>query len=108
MLDPKHQLQASFSNEWSVSTDEWTGRAVRLKTDTPFETHCEPSDPVAPPGVVGQSREAARRLGVTANRVRALIEAKRLKAIKVGREWRFIRKTLTPWRIESRGRSKSP
>ena len=67
MLDPKHQLQASFSNEWSVSTDEWTGRAVRLKTDTPFETHCEPSDPVAPPGVVGQSREAARRLGVTAN-----------------------------------------
>ncbi len=31
--------------------------------------------------------EAARRLGVTSNRVRALIEAKRLKAFKFGREW---------------------
>ena len=31
--------------------------------------------------------EAARRLGVTPNRVRALIEAKRLKAFKYGREW---------------------
>jgi excisionase family DNA binding protein len=31
--------------------------------------------------------EAARRLGVTANRVRAMIRAKRLKAMKVGHEW---------------------
>jgi excisionase family DNA binding protein len=31
--------------------------------------------------------EAARRLGVTPNRVRALIQAKRLKAFKYGREW---------------------
>jgi len=31
--------------------------------------------------------EVARRLGVTANRVRSMIRAKRLKAIKVGHEW---------------------
>ena len=31
--------------------------------------------------------EAARRLGVTPNRVRALIEAKRLKATKLGNVW---------------------
>ena len=40
------------------------------------------------------SIEAARRLGLTANRVRALIEAKRLKAIKVGREWLIDPKDL--------------
>ena len=31
--------------------------------------------------------EAAKRLGVTTNRVRALIEAKRLKATKLGSVW---------------------
>ena len=31
--------------------------------------------------------EAAKRLGVTQNRVRALIETKRLKATKVGNVW---------------------
>jgi excisionase family DNA binding protein len=31
--------------------------------------------------------EAARRLGVTQNRVRMLIDAKRLKATKVGNAW---------------------
>jgi excisionase family DNA binding protein len=31
--------------------------------------------------------EAARRLGVTPNRVRMLIEAKRLKATKLGNVW---------------------
>jgi excisionase family DNA binding protein len=38
--------------------------------------------------------EAARRLGVTANRVRVLIRAKRLKAIKVGHEWLIDPKDL--------------
>jgi excisionase family DNA binding protein len=38
--------------------------------------------------------EAARRLGVTPNRVRALIEAKRLKAFKYGREWLIYVKDL--------------
>jgi excisionase family DNA binding protein len=33
------------------------------------------------------TREAAKRLNVTPDRVRKMIEAKRLKAIKVGREW---------------------
>ena len=38
--------------------------------------------------------EAAKRLGVTPNRVRALIEAKRLKAFKYGREWLINPKDL--------------
>jgi excisionase family DNA binding protein len=38
--------------------------------------------------------EAAKRLGVTTNRVRAMIEAKRLKAMKVGREWLIDPKDL--------------
>ena len=38
--------------------------------------------------------EAAKRLGVTPNRVRALIEAKRLKAFKYGREWLIDPKDL--------------
>jgi excisionase family DNA binding protein len=38
--------------------------------------------------------EAARRLGVTPNRVRALIQAKRLKAFKFGREWLIDPKDL--------------
>jgi excisionase family DNA binding protein len=39
--------------------------------------------------------EAALRLGVSANRVRALIDSKRRKAMKVGREWLIDPKTLT-------------
>ena len=38
--------------------------------------------------------EAARRLGVTRNRVRALIDAKRLKATKVGNAWMIDPKDL--------------
>jgi len=38
--------------------------------------------------------EAARRLGVTGNRVRAMIRAKRLKAFKFGREWLIDPKDL--------------
>jgi len=38
--------------------------------------------------------EAARRLGVTANRIRVLIRGKRLKAIKVGHEWLIDPKDL--------------
>ena len=38
--------------------------------------------------------EAAKRLGVTANRVRALIEAKRLKAVKLGHVWLIDPKDL--------------
>ncbi len=38
--------------------------------------------------------EAARRLGVTRNRVRALIDAKRLKATKVGNAWMINPKDL--------------
>jgi excisionase family DNA binding protein len=38
--------------------------------------------------------EAAKRLGVTPSRVRALIEAKRLKAFKYGREWLIDPKDL--------------
>src|ERR1043165_5329796 len=38
--------------------------------------------------------EAARRLGVTTNRVRAMIRAKRLKSFKFGREWLIDPKDL--------------
>lgn len=33
------------------------------------------------------TKQAAERLGVTTRRVRQLIEEKRLKAVKVGRDW---------------------
>jgi excisionase family DNA binding protein len=48
--------------------------------------------------------EAARRLGVTTNRVRALIEAKRLKAIKIGREWLIDPKDLAAVKNRKPGR----
>lgn len=48
--------------------------------------------------------EAARRLGVSANRVRALIDAKRLKAIKVGREWLIDPKDLEAVKKRTPGR----
>lgn len=38
--------------------------------------------------------EAARRLNVTQSRVRAMIDAGRLKAIRVGREWLIDPKDL--------------
>jgi len=38
--------------------------------------------------------EAAKRLGVTQSRVQKMISAKRLKAIKVGREWLIDPKDL--------------
>lgn len=56
--------------------------------------------------------EAAKRLGVTANRVRAMIEAKRLKATKVGNMWLVDPKDLEPLKNRKVGRprkaSKSP
>jgi excisionase family DNA binding protein len=48
--------------------------------------------------------EAARRLGVTANRVRVLIRTKRLKAIKVGHEWLIDPKDLDAVRERKVGR----
>jgi len=48
--------------------------------------------------------EAARRLGVTPTRVRALIEAKRLKAFKYGREWLIDPKDLDAVKIRKVGR----
>ena len=48
--------------------------------------------------------EAARRLGVTPNRVRALIEAKRLKAFKYGREWLIDPKDLEAVKNRKTGR----
>ena len=38
--------------------------------------------------------EAAKRLGVTPDRVRKMIVSKRLKAIRVGREWLIDPKDL--------------
>lgn len=51
--------------------------------------------------------EAAKRLGVTTNRVRALIDAKRLKAMKVGREWLIDPKDLAAVKVRKVGRPKS-
>jgi excisionase family DNA binding protein len=48
--------------------------------------------------------EAARRLGVTANRVRALIDSKRLKATKVGRDWLIDTKDLEAVKKRKPGR----
>jgi excisionase family DNA binding protein len=48
--------------------------------------------------------EAARRLGVSANRVRALIDSKRLKAMKAGREWLIDPKDLAAVKKRKPGR----
>jgi len=48
--------------------------------------------------------EAARRLGVTPSRVRALIDAKRLKAFKYGREWLIDPKDLATVKNRKVGR----
>ncbi|HXC73038.1 MAG TPA: helix-turn-helix domain-containing protein [Pyrinomonadaceae bacterium] len=50
--------------------------------------------------------EAAKRLGVTPTRVRALIEAKRLKAFKYGREWLIDPKDLDAVKVRKVGRPK--
>jgi len=51
--------------------------------------------------------EAARRLGVTANRVRKMILAKRLKAMKVGREWLIDPKDLDAVKDRKVGRPRT-
>jgi excisionase family DNA binding protein len=51
--------------------------------------------------------EAARRLGVNPSRVRALIDAKRLKAIKVGSVWLIDPKDLEAVKDRKVGRPKS-
>lgn len=51
--------------------------------------------------------EAARRLGVHPSRVRALIDAKRLKAMKLGREWLIDPKDLEAVKVRKVGRPKS-
>jgi excisionase family DNA binding protein len=48
--------------------------------------------------------EAAKRLGVTANRVRALIDAKRLKATKFGNVWMIDPKDLDALKDRKVGR----
>ena len=48
--------------------------------------------------------EAAKRLNVTPSRVRALIQAKRLKAFKYGREWLIDPKDLEAVRVRKVGR----
>lgn len=48
--------------------------------------------------------EAGKRLGVTDSRVRKMILAKRLKAIKVGREWLIDPKDLEAVRDRKVGR----
>jgi excisionase family DNA binding protein len=50
------------------------------------------------------TEEAAKRLGVTANRVRALIDAKRLKATKFGNVWMIDPKDLDAVRDRKVGR----
>jgi len=51
--------------------------------------------------------EAARKLGVTANRVRALIHSKRLKASRFGRDWLIDPKDLSAVKKRTPGRPKS-
>lgn len=50
--------------------------------------------------------EAARRLGVHPSRVR-LIDAKRLKAMKLGREWLIDPKDLEAVKVRKVGRPKT-
>jgi len=52
--------------------------------------------------------EAAKRLGVTQSRVQKMIEAKRLKAIKVGREWLIDPKDLEAVKDRKVGRPRKP
>lgn len=51
--------------------------------------------------------EAAKRLGVNASRVRALIDAKRLRATKVGNVWLIDPKDLDAVKDRKVGRPKS-
>jgi excisionase family DNA binding protein len=52
--------------------------------------------------------EAANRLGVTPDRVRKMIVSKRLKAIKVGREWLIDPKDLDAVKDRKVGRPRKP
>ena len=51
--------------------------------------------------------EAARRLGVSDTRVRALIESKRLKAVKIGGAWLIDPKDLKAVKVRKVGRPKT-
>ena len=51
--------------------------------------------------------EAARRLGVSDARVRALIDSGRLKAVKIGGAWLIEPKDLAAVRVRKVGRPKS-
>jgi excisionase family DNA binding protein len=51
--------------------------------------------------------EAARRLGVSDARVRALIESKRLKAVKIGGAWLIDPKDLKAVKVRKVGRPKT-
>jgi excisionase family DNA binding protein len=53
--------------------------------------------------VIGTA-EAAKRLGVTQSRVQKMIAAKRLKAIKAGREWLIDPKDLAAVKDRKVGR----
>jgi excisionase family DNA binding protein len=48
--------------------------------------------------------EAAKRLNVTPDRVRKMIDSKRLKAIKLGREWMIDPKDLEAVKNRKTGR----
>jgi excisionase family DNA binding protein len=48
--------------------------------------------------------EAARELGISADRVRALIQSGRLPAHKLSREWAIMRSDLDPVRDRRPGR----
>ena len=55
-------------------------------------------------GEMISTNEAAKELGVTAIRVRALINAGRLPAQKIGRDWIIYRSDLDLVRVRKPGR----
>jgi excisionase family DNA binding protein len=58
------------------------------------------------PGDVLSTEQAAVELGISADRVRALIGAQRLPAYKLSREWAIMRKDLERVRVRRPGRPK--
>ena len=64
-----------------------------VKKIMPISSHFFQSAILGPMKIISTA-EAARRLGVTANRVRVLIRSKRLKATKVGHDWLIDPKDL--------------
>src|SRR5437660_8390190 len=58
------------------------------------------------PGDVLSTEQAAVELGISADRVRALIGARRLPAYKLSREWAIMRKDLERVRVRRPGRPK--